>query len=187
MPEALLGRLKDVGALLEGHFQLTSGRHSDAFLLLARATEHPPLGAVIGQAVADLWRDASADVVVGPAMGGVILAYEVARTLGLRAMYTEKADGGAMALRRGFALEAGERVLMVEDAVSTGGSLQRAVEAVAATGAQVVGIGALADRSQGSLPFEVPFRAALRLKWAHWAPDDCPLCRKGVPLTHPKA
>lgn len=181
------GILRASGAWLTGHFLLTSGKHSDQFLLLARAFENPAFGRRLGEAVAAPWRDADVATVVGPAMGGVILGYEVARSLGCRAVYTEKTEDGGMALRRGFHIEPGERVLVVEDAVSTGGSVEKLLRHVRTLEPTLVGVGAIADRSGGRVDFGLPSRFALTFDWAHYDPEECPLCQEGRPLTRPKA
>lgn len=173
------------GAWLKGHFLLTSGLHSDQFLIMARAFERPAWGRRLGQLVAALFQSDGVEAVVGPAMGGVILAYEVAAALGARALFTEKSEG-EMALKRGFRLTAGERVLVVEDAVSTGGSVKRVLEHLKGHPAEVVGVGAVADRSDGKVDFELPFRAAWSLTVHQWSAAECPLCALGEPLRRPK-
>ncbi|HLS88901.1 MAG TPA: orotate phosphoribosyltransferase [Sphingobacteriaceae bacterium] len=181
------------GAMQEGHFRLTSGRHSDRFFLLSLLFQHPALAGEAAGLLADLLRPYGAATVIGPAMGGVILAYETARHLGLRAMYTEKTPPGdagagpAMALRRGFRLEPGEKVVMVEDVLTTGGSLRAAIEAVRAAGGDIVAAGVLIDRSGGTAALDVPLLSVWSTTVADWAPEECPLCRQGIPLTLPKA
>ncbi len=177
--------LTESGAWLRGHFLLTSGLHSDQFLIMARAFERPTWGRQLGRLVAELFRQDGVQAVVGPAMGGVLLAYEVAAALGCRALYTEKTETG-MALKRGFRLAAGERVLVVEDAVSTGGSVKKVLEHLRSQPALVVGVAAVADRSGGRAAFPVPFRSAWSLEVSQWTADACPLCAKGVPLSRPK-
>jgi orotate phosphoribosyltransferase len=184
----LMERLKAVGAYQEGHFRLTSGRHSPAFLLLARAFEDPQFGGELGRRVAQLFAGERVEAVVGPAMGGVLLAYEVARHLrGVRALFAEKADGG-MVLRRGFSLSPGERVLVVEDVITTGGSVAKVLEHVRGWQAKPVGVGAVVDRSGGRAGFgSLPLRSALQLDLPQYEPDECPQCRAGVPLVLPKS
>lgn len=178
------------GAVLDGHFALTSGRHSPRFFLLARAFERPALGERLGRAVAERFRHDGVEAVVGPAMGGIILAYEVARHLPqARALFAEKTADGEMAIRRGFSLSQGERVLVVEDAVTTGGSVEKVLRHLAAAwDVHVVGVGAVVDRSGGAVGFgPTPFRSVLEVSVESWAPEACPLCRQGLPLTKPKA
>lgn len=184
--EELLSILESTGAVRRGHFLLTSGRHSDLFLLLAQVMQHPAHAARIGAAMAARIRGADVEVVVGTAVGGIILAHEVARHLAIRAIFAEKSAAGGMVLRRGFSLRRGERALVVEDALTTGGSIRKVVEAVRAQGAEVVGVAVLVDRSGGSADLGVPVHALMTLPAASWAPEECPLCRAGVPLVEPK-
>lgn len=171
--------------LLEGHFRLTSGKHSAGFLQCSQLMQDPAEAGRVCAAMAGLWRGADVATVAGPAMGGVILAYEVARALGARAIFTEK-EGDLQALRRGFAVSPGERVLVVEDAVTTGGSARATLEALRREGANVVGVGALVDRSGGAAQFGVPFQALLSLELPAYDPAGCPLCALGLPLVQPK-
>lgn len=177
--------LEESGAIRRGHFRLTSGLHSDIFLLCAQVMQSPARTARLAEAMARPFQDKDIATVVGPAVGGIILAYEVARVLGARAIFAEKA-GTKMALRRGFSLQTGERVLVVEDALTTGGSIGKVIEIVRAHGAQVVGAAVLVDRSNGAIDLGVPLHALLRLEARSWMPDQCPLCRERVPLIEPK-
>lgn len=186
-PEAVLEVFRRTGVLREGHFLLTSGRHSPIFLLCAQALQYPAEAERLCRAMAEPYRDAGVDVVIGPAMGGVILAYETARALGARALFAEKAEGGRMEFRRGFVVRPGERVLSVEDAVTTGGSLRGAVAAARAAGGDVVGAACLVDRSAGRAGVGAPLTSLVRLDIPSWDPDACPLCRDGTPLELPKA
>jgi len=177
---------EDCGALLTGHFLLTSGRHSPKFLQAALVLQHPDEASRLAAALAQHFDSERVDLVVGPAVGGIILAHEVARALGVRACYSEKeADG--MVLRRGFAVPSGTRVLVVEDVVTTGGSVRRTVEHLRERGAEVVGIGVLIDRSGGKAEFDVPFRTLARLDIETHVPADCPLCADKIPLVEPDA
>ncbi|MBM3449743.1 MAG: orotate phosphoribosyltransferase [Armatimonadetes bacterium] len=178
--------LEATGVIRRGHFRLTSGKHSDVFLLCTMVAQHPRHLERLAAEMAAPFRGAGVEVVVGPAMGGILFAYEVARTLGARAIFTEKSDGG-MALRRGFAIAPGERVLVVEDAISTAGSVRNVLAAIAPMRPTIVGVSALVDRSGGRADPGAPVRAALRLDVGMWDPQACPLCRAGVPLTEPKA
>ncbi len=189
--ERLLARLREVGAILDGHFHLTSGKHSPVFIQCSQVLQSPPDAALIGKAMAARFEGAAATVVVGPAMGGVILAHEVARALGTRSAFTEKQDG-AQVFRRGFRLTAEDRVLLVEDVLTTGGSVLRSAAAVKTAGAVVAGVGLVIDRTAGKaaealgLGPDVPVRALAFLDAPAYVPEQCPLCRAGVPLTRPK-
>ncbi|MCG0238295.1 MAG: orotate phosphoribosyltransferase [Firmicutes bacterium] len=185
-PDEVLAILRETGVIREGHFLLTSGMHSDRFLLLAQVLQYPRHAERLCREMAEPFREAGVEVVVGPAVGGIILAYEVARALGARAIFAEKVEGGGMALRRGFQLRPGERVLVVEDAISTGGSVRKVLDAIAPFGPEVVGVSALVDRTGGQVDFGVPTRAVLTLSVPAWPPEACPLCRAGVELVRPK-
>lgn len=187
--------LKATGAVSEGHFRLTSGKHSDFYIQCARLMQHPEKAEPVCQALADQFRAGTAagsnpsqtiEVVIGPATGAILMAYEVARALGpgVRAMFTER-ENGVMTLRHGFSLAPGERVLVVEDVVTTGGSVQEVIDVVKGAGGQVVGIGALVDRSGGIVRFEVPFKALATITTNVYEPEDCPLCRQGLPAVKP--
>ena len=172
------------GALLEGHFELASGLHSDAYLQCALMLQHPALAADFCARLAADWRDEKVDVVVGPATGGIILAYEMARQLGARAMYMERVEG-RLTLRRAFSIAKGEKVLAAEDVMTTGGSVVEMLDAVRRTGAEIVGVACLVDR--GGLKSAAGVRAAavLKLDLPTYKPEECPLCRKGTPLQKP--
>ncbi len=191
-PDEVLGVLRATGALLEGHFQLTSGRHSDRFFLMPHTFQHPAETERLCHALARLFQEENVETVVGPATGGIILAYEVARQLGrltgrpVRAVFTEKTEDGGMALKRQWQLRAGERVLVVEDAVTTGGSVRKAISAVQAFQPVLVGVGCIVDRSRGLADFGVPLRSLVRVDVDSWAPEECPLCKAGVPVVKPK-
>jgi orotate phosphoribosyltransferase len=175
------------GAVLHGHFLLTSGRHSPFFVQCSQVLQHPERTArLAGELAARLEPAGRPEVVAGPAVGGIILAYEMARILGARAIFAEKDPGGLMVFRRSFRLTPGERVMVVEDVITTGGSVQAVVDAVKRAGARAVAVGALVDRSGGRVSFEVPSAATLVLPAEDYAPGQCPLCRAGVPLAHPK-
>lgn len=185
--QEILEMLKESGVYMEGHFLLTSGRHSPAFFLFAQAFQYPRHAEFLGRELARLFAADGVETVIGPAMGGVILAHEVARALGCRSFFAEKAEGG-MALKRGFAVRPGERVLIVEDAVTTGGSVKKVIGLVQAAGAKVLGVGAVLDRSGGEADFGgITFRSLVRVDVPSYAPDECPLCRRGIPVAVPKA
>lgn len=182
--EQIIDILKEAGAFLEGHFLLTSGRHSDKYVQCAKVFLDAKYSEPICKEIADHFRDDHVDIVIGPAMGAVQLAYEVGRQLGCRNFFTEREDG-KMTLRRGFSVEPGERVLVVEDVVTTGGSAKEVIEIVKAAGGIVVGVGSVIDRTGGTMDFGVPFRPALSMEVVSWAADECPLCKQGLPYVKP--
>lgn len=168
----------DSGALLEGHFKLTSGRHSNRYMQCAQVLQYPHYTEELAGHLAEQFAGQKIDYVVGPAMGGIIVAYEVARQLKVPSMFTERQEG-QMLLRRGFKIEPGERVLVVEDVVTTGGSVIEVMEVVRAQGGEVVGVGVLVDRSGGQADFGVPLQAVLQMNVESWEAADCPLCQAG--------
>ncbi len=180
--EDLLHLFRERGALLEGHFLLTSGLHSPRYLQCARVLMDPAvatrLGAELAARVRALLGGVVPGAVVAPALGGVLVAHEVARALGCRGLFTERQDG-AMTLRRGFALSAGEPVVVVEDVVTTGGSTREVMDAVRARGARVLAVGSLVDRSGGTIDLGVPRASLLSLEVPTWAAEECPLCTAG--------
>ncbi len=172
---------RERGALLEGHFLLSSGLHSPRYLQCARVLMDPALASRLGAELAEALRPlvaATPGAVVAPALGGVLVAHEVARAFGCRGLFTERHDGD-MALRRGFALEAGEAVVVVEDVITTGGSTREVMEAVSAQGARVLAVGSLVDRSGGLADLGVPRRSLLTLEVPAWGAAACPLCAAG--------
>jgi len=180
----ILQLLRETGALLEGHFLLSSGLHSERYFQCARLLQHPGPAAEVGRAIAEACRSLKPEVVAAPALGGIIVAHEVGRALSRRAVFAERVDG-TLHFRRGFAIEAGERVLVVEDVVTTGRSTLETVEAVRLQGGEVVGIGAVVDRS-GGLDLPCTFHPLLGLRTPSFEPRDCPLCLEGsAPLVKP--
>ncbi|RIH89245.1 orotate phosphoribosyltransferase [Calidithermus roseus] len=178
----VLQMYRETGALHEGHFLLRSGRHSPMFLQSVTLMQHPLYAEAIGEAIGKLFEDVGLEFVIGPAMGGVTLAFVVARALGVRSLFAEKDGMGGMYVREGLTIRPGERFLAVEDVITTGGSVQRAIRAAEAKGGVCVGVGAIVDRSGGKADFGVPFRALTALEFPTYDPSDCPLCRQGVPL-----
>jgi len=172
------------GALLRGHFLLSSGLHSDTYLQSALVLQRPDDATRLGRELGARFGHVAVEVVVAPALGGVLVAHEVARALGVRGLFTERADG-RMTLRRGFRIAPGERCLVVEDVVTTGGSTREVITAVEAVGGVVVGVGALVDRSGGTAALPEPRAFLLSLEVPTFPPDACPLCRAGVPTTKP--
>jgi len=182
--ERVLHLLRKTGALLDGHFRLTSGRHSDRYIQCARLLQYPQYAAELGAALGERFARDEVQTVVGPAMGGILVSYEVARNLGVRSLFTER-ENGRMTLRRGFALAEGERVLVVEDVITTGGSVEEVLAVVREHGAVPVGVGALADRSSGKVCWMVRLEALIRLNVTSYPPEECPLCRDGIPVVKP--
>src|SRR3954467_13691654 len=182
--DALLDLYRQSGALLEGHFRLTSGLHSTGYMQCALVLQHPGHAEALGRAIADRVRARRATVVLSPALGGVVIGQEVGRALGVRAIFAERQDG-ALTIRRGFTLPPGERVLVVEDVVTTGGSTRETIDAARAAGATVVGACAIVDRSGGKQGLDVPFHSLLPMDVKAYQPDDCPLCQQGIPVVKP--
>ncbi len=180
--DSLLRLFEQKGALLQGHFLLTSGLHSPRYLQCARVLMDPPLATRLGAELAGRLRPllggSRVGAVVAPALGGVLVAHEVSRALGCRGLFTERQDG-AMTLRRGFTLEPGEPVVVVEDVITTGGSTREVIEAVAARGARVLAAGSLVDRSGGRADLGLPRESLLRLEVPAYPAEACPLCAAG--------
>ena len=174
----------ETGALLRGHFRLSSGLHSDTYLQCARLLMWPERAEAAGRELARKLAEFPADLVVSPALGGLIIGHEVARRVGTRFLFTERVDG-LFALRRGFRIDSGERAVVVEDVFTTGKSTREVVETVEAAGGRVLAAGSIVDRGlpAGALP--VPTRSLLNLTVPSWPAEACPLCREGVPLDTP--
>jgi orotate phosphoribosyltransferase len=173
------------GALLEGHFRLSSGLHSPAYLQSALVLQHPRDAESLGSGIATRVADLEPDVVLSPAMGGVIIGHEVARALGVRAIFAERTADGTLTIRRGFAVMPGERVMIVEDVFTTGKSTRETIAVAAAAGGQVVGAAAIVDRSGGAIDFGVPLRTLVQLVVPSYEPAACPLCAAGTPVVKP--
>lgn len=183
-----LERLRDRGALLEGHFRLSSGLHSPHYVQCALLLQHPEEAAAAGAALVERLEAAGAgrpDAVISPAIGGIVLGHEVARAWGCRAIWAERDAAGAMVFRRGFSLEPGERVVAVEDVVTTAGSLRELVAAAEAAGARLAGVGTLVDRSGGAVDWDVPAASLVTLEAVQLPPAECPLCAEGIPAVKP--
>ncbi len=188
MTEEVLKLFEENQALLKGHFLLSSGLHSSRYLQCALVLQHPPVAETLCAALAAKAKaDADVgkiDLVIAPALGGVIVAHEVARALGVRALFTERQEK-VMTLRRGFQIQPGERCFVVEDVVTTGGSTREVMEVVTALGGVTVGAGSLIDRSGGAVDLGVPRHALATLEVPTFKPEDCPMCREGSTAIKP--
>lgn len=182
--DELLDLFRRSGALLDGHFRLSSGLHSAGYLQCALVLQHPRHAEMLGQAIAARTRHLRPTVVLSPALGGVIIGHEVGRALGVRAVFAERQDT-ALTLRRGFALTGIDRVIVVEDVLTTGGSTRETMQVATAAGSQAVGVAAIVDRSGGRARFDVPCEALLDVDLPTYRPDACPLCAQGVPVARP--
>jgi orotate phosphoribosyltransferase len=180
----VLDLFRQSGALHEGHFRLSSGLHSSGYLQCALVLQHPPQAETLGRALAAVLRDLRPTVVLSPALGGLIIGHEVARGLGVHAIFAERQDN-VLTLRRGFTLSAADRVVVIEDVVTTGGSTRETMVVAEKAGATVVGAGSIIDRSAGAAQLDVPFRALASLSLPTYEPSACPLCAAGQPVTKP--
>jgi orotate phosphoribosyltransferase len=178
----IIEHLKQSEALLEGHFLLSSGRHSNRYCQCAKLLQYPDKAAEVLSVVVEKLKDIPIDIVVGPAMGGIIVAYELGRQLGVPAIFTEREDG-KMTLRRGFELHQGQRVLITEDVVTTGKSSFETIEALKEYGVEIAGIACIANRSIGDIGY--PVFEAIKLNIESWEPENCPLCKQGIPYMKP--
>jgi len=189
--ENVLTLLKDSGAMLEGHFLLSSGRHSDRYFQCAKLLQYPDRAAAALAGVAQkIKQDIQAgklqiDAVAGPAMGGIIVAYELGRQLGLPAFFTERDDTGAMALRRGFEVQPGQKLLITEDVVTTGKSYGECAAVLEGLGAKIAALACVVDRRQSGIEVPWPFYPACKVEVANWEADSCELCKKGIPAIKP--
>ncbi|MDR2397674.1 MAG: orotate phosphoribosyltransferase, partial [Spirochaetaceae bacterium] len=181
--EEIITLLRDAGAMLEGHFLLSSGRHSDRYFQCAQLLQYPDRAeAALRPLAARIQAEAlGIDVVIGPALGGIIVAYELGRQLRLPARFTERDDQGAMALRRGFTVREGERVLITEDVITTAVSSRETAQALQALGAQIVGLACLVDRRAEGVSLPWPLYAAARIPVESWDETSCGLCKQGLP------
>ena len=198
MATSSMALFEETGAYLHGHFRLTSGLHSGEYLQCAKVLAHPQYAERLGRALSekikslldgaaiDVVNGSGIDVVVSPAMGGIIIGHEVARALGARSLFTERdAATNTMTLRRGFEILPGERAVIIEDVITTGGSTREVVDTVSATGAKVLAAGSIIDRSGGRADVGVPRVALETLEAVAYQPEECPLCRQGLPLVKP--
>ena len=184
-PDRVQQLLESVGAVRHGHFVLSSGRHSATYVQCALVLAYPEHAETLGRDLAERFSDTKIDVVVSLALGGLILGHEVARALGVRALFVERDSDGRMALRRQFQIEPKQRVLVIEDVWTTGKSTREAIDVVNAAGGRVAALGALVDRSGGKLGWEVPAHALLEISIPNYESDDCPHCRAGELAVRP--
>ena len=180
----ILEIFKNTGAFLKGHFRLSSGLHSAEYLECARVLEHPEYAERLCKMLAEKFIPAKPDVVIAPALGGILVSYEVARALKLKSLFTERVNG-KMTLRRGFEISKNDKVLIVEDVVTTGLSTQEVIETVRSFGSAIIGVGCLVDRSGGKIDFGAPFKSLLTLDIPTFKPENCLLCKDNTPLTKP--
>ncbi|HJR61406.1 MAG TPA: orotate phosphoribosyltransferase [Vicinamibacterales bacterium] len=180
----VLDFFRQSGALLEGHFRLSSGLHSERYLQSALVLQYPEFASALGEALAARTRHLAATAVLSPALGGIVIGQEVGRALGVRAIFAERQDRTLM-LRRGFSLSSNDRVLVVEDVITTGGSTRETVEVATAAGATVIGAAAIIDRGRNDATLGLPFYALVNLEVPTYQPESCPLCVRGEPLTKP--
>ncbi|MFV0503498.1 MAG: orotate phosphoribosyltransferase [Lachnospirales bacterium] len=176
--ERIIEILKESEVLLEGHFILTSGKHSSQYMQCARILQYPWFAEELASVIVEKYKDDKIDAVIAPAVGGIVIGYEIARQLKVNNYFTEREDG-KMTLRRGFKIKKGERVLVAEDVVTTGGSVKEVIELVKEQGGEVVGTCALVDRSMGKADFGTKFVSAYKANVVAYEVDDCPLCKEG--------
>jgi orotate phosphoribosyltransferase len=182
LSERVLQMLQSTEALLEGHFLLTSGLHSTRYVQCARVLQYPQHAEALGTWIAEKFRQEAVDAVISPAVGGIVIGQEVARSLGVRAIFGER-EQGVMTLRRGLEVAPGERFLVIEDVTTTGGSVREVMQVVRARHGTVVGVGAILDRSSGTLALDVPFQALASLQVVNHSASECPPCQQGsVPV-----
>ncbi len=176
--------LEKTGVLQSGHFLLTSGKHSNKYIQCAKIFRYPDISAEISRDLAEKYKGYDIDMVIGPAIGGIILAYEVARQLGVMAIFAER-ENGVMTLRRGFEITPGSRVLVVEDVITTGGSVKEVIDAVRSAGGEVAGVACVVDRSRGKALFDVPYKSVIKIDIDTFDPQECPLCKSGSAAIKP--
>ncbi|MDR3601481.1 MAG: orotate phosphoribosyltransferase [Desulfosporosinus sp.] len=183
-PDDYLELFRKSDALLDGHFLLTSGKHSAQYMQCAQVLQYPERAAILAEGLAATFRNMNIQTVIGPAMGGILVAHEVAKALGVRALFTER-ENGIMRLRRGFTLSPGERVLVVEDVITTGGSVREVLAVVREFRAVPVGVGVLVDRTGGTVDFGLPQNSIIQLNIQAYEAQECPLCAQGIPAVKP--
>lgn len=180
---SILPLFESSGALLRGHFKLTSGRHSDVYYEKFNILKQPTICTEVCRSMAESLRQYAPTIIVGPTTGGIIIAYDVARYLGLDAYYAEAGEAGGRVFKRGFELTSADTVAIVDDVLTTGTSLQEVIDLVKPSGAKIVALGAFLDRSNGKCAFSYPLISLATVAAESWSPEDCPICKRGEPLT----
>lgn len=182
----VLRYLTETGALLNGHFKLRSGLHSNQFFQAALLLQYTAVASKLCTALANKWKDSDIETVISPAVGGIVVGQEVGKALSCRAIFAEKDDDSNLLLRRGFSLRKGERVLIAEDVITKGGRVQQTIDLVREHGAIPVGVAIIADRSDGTVNFaDVPYSSLVKLQLATYTPEECPLCKQGIAIDTP--
>lgn len=180
----IIDMLKEAEVLLEGHFLLTSGRHSDKYMQCAKIFQNSKYSVPLCAELAEKYKNDNIEVVIGPAIGAIQMAYEVGKQLGVKNIFAER-ENGKMTLRRGFTIEKGQRVLVVEDVVTTGGSVREVIDLVEQNGGVVAGVGSIVDRTGGKIDFGVPYKSAFSMDITSYEAEECPICKTGMPLVKP--
>jgi len=180
----ILQIFKDTGALMKGHFKLTSGLHSDTYFQCAKVLQYPWEAEKICSLIAEHFKGYDIQLIASPAIGGIVIGYQVASLMHKRSVFTERKNG-TMTLRRGFQIQNKENVLIVEDVTTTGGSVKEVMEVVKEQGGIVAGVASMVDRSGGKADFNVPFYSTFQMEVMNYSPEDCPLCKKGIPIAKP--
>ncbi len=180
----LLEIFKKTGALLEGHFLLTSGRHSNVYFQCAKVLQYPEYNTMVCSKIADHFKSFEIDTVIAPAIGGIVVGQEVARQLNKKFIFAEREEK-QLTLRRGFSIEKGEKVLVCEDVVTTGGSVFEVIDIVKNSGAEVAGVGFIVDRSNGKVDFGFPQMSTMKMNAVSFLPEECGLCKEGLPAVKP--
>ena len=184
MQNEIIEIFEKTGALLTGHFKLSSGLHSTQYLQCALVLQHPEYAAKLGKTIADKFKSTQITCVAGPALGGIIIAHEVAKALKTRCVFGER-ENGKMTLRRGFRVSPRDKVLIVEDVMTTGGSIKELIGVIKDSGSQIAGVGTIVDRSSGRLDLGCDTKSLIKMDIKTFNPDECPLCKSGTPPTKP--
>ena len=182
--QEIIKSFQDAGALLDGHFVLRSGMHSNKFFQCALLFRYPDVAEKLCRTLAERMKDLGAETVISPAVGGILVGQELARALGIQAIFADK-ENDQLVLKRGFTIRKGEKVLVAEDVVTKGGRVQQTIDLVRSFGGDVVGVAVIVDRSGGDAKFDVPFQSALKLDLPTFDPAACPLCAKKLPIDRP--